>query len=166
VHLAYRVWLSVRHLLEAASEPSPTVSRNCRRSGRPGPCGVPGHGPSTVPTDLCDAEYAHLEPHLPPPSPLGRPRVRPVREILDAIFSVVRSGCAWRLLPHEFPPRKTAYHYFRGWRLDGTWDHRNAALRERVDVLVIIRRSCSAGPTMAGHDRSPTARRSGDQSDR
>jgi putative transposase len=84
------------------------------------------------PTDLCDAEYAHLEPHLPPPSPLGRPRLHPLREILAAIFYAVRSGCAWRLLPHEFPPWKTVYHYFRQWRLDGTWEWLNTALRERL----------------------------------
>jgi putative transposase len=55
-------------------------------------------------TDLSDAEYACLAPHLPPPASTGRPRLRPLREILNAIFYVVRSGGAWRLLPHEFPP--------------------------------------------------------------
>ena len=62
----------------------------------------------------------------------GRPRVHPLREILDAIFYVVRSGCQWRLLPHEFPPWQTIYHYFRLWRLDGTWERLNAVLRERL----------------------------------
>jgi putative transposase len=47
---------------------------------------------------------------------------------------VVRSGCAWRLLPHDFPPWKTVYHYFRFWRLDGTWERMHAALRKRVRV--------------------------------
>ena len=55
-----------------------------------------------------------------------------MREILNAIFYVVRSGCAWRLLPHEFPPWPTAYHYFRLWRLDGTWEHLHQVLRERL----------------------------------
>jgi putative transposase len=86
------------------------------------------------PTDLSDAEYASLEPALPPPRPWGRPRVHPLREILDAIFYVIRSGCAWRLLPHEFPPWQTAYHYFRLWRLDGTWERLNAGLRERLRI--------------------------------
>ncbi len=55
--------------------------------------------------------------HLPVPENEGRPRVHGLREILNAIFFyVVRSGCAWRLLPHDFPPRKTVYHYFRFWR--------------------------------------------------
>jgi transposase len=57
-----------------------------------------------------------------------------LREILDAIFYVLRSGCAWRLLPHDFPPWKTVYHYFRFWRLDGTWERMHSALRKRVRV--------------------------------
>ena len=57
-----------------------------------------------------------------------------MREILDAIFYIVRSGCAWRLLPHDFPPWKTVHHYFRTWRIDGTWKKLHAALRERLRV--------------------------------
>lgn len=85
-------------------------------------------------TDLSDAEWSCLEPHLPAPKANGRPRTYPLREILEAIFYVVRSGCAWRLLPHDFPPWKTVYHYFRFWRLDGTWERMHAALRQRVRV--------------------------------
>ncbi len=85
-------------------------------------------------TDLSDAEWVCLEGHLPVPENEGRPRVHGLREILNAIFYVVRSGCAWRLLPHDFPPWKTVYHYFRFWRLDGTWEKMHAALRERVRV--------------------------------
>jgi transposase len=57
-----------------------------------------------------------------------------VREILNAIFYVLRSGCSWRMLPHDLPPWKTVYHYFRLWRLDGTWEHLNAALRTELRV--------------------------------
>jgi len=64
----------------------------------------------------------------------GRPRTHPLREILDAIFYMVRSGCAWRLLPHEFSPWKTIHHYFRTWRIDGTWERLHTALRERLRV--------------------------------
>jgi putative transposase len=60
------------------------------------------------------------EPLLPAPKSTGCPRIHPLREVLDAIFYVLKSGCAWRLLPHDFPPWKTVYHYFRFWRLDGT----------------------------------------------
>jgi putative transposase len=57
-----------------------------------------------------------------------------LREILDAIFYGVRSGCAWRLLPNDFPPWKTVHHYLRSWRLDGTSERVHAALRERLPV--------------------------------
>ena len=85
-------------------------------------------------SDLSDEEWSFLEPHLPIPIATGRPKMHSVREILNAIFYVVRGGCAWRLLPHEFPPWKTVYHYFRLWRLDGTWERLHAALRKRVRV--------------------------------
>jgi putative transposase len=86
------------------------------------------------PTDLTDAEWALVEPHLPAPADPrmgGRPRLHPRRAILDAIFYLLRGGCAWRLLPREFPPWKTVFHYFRAWRLDGTWERLHAALRRR-----------------------------------
>ncbi|MDP8925336.1 MAG: IS5 family transposase [Actinomycetota bacterium] len=57
-----------------------------------------------------------------------------MREILNSIFYIVRSGCAWRLLPRDFPPWKTIHHYFRTWRMDGTWERLHAALREPVRV--------------------------------
>jgi transposase len=85
-------------------------------------------------TDLSDAEWSCLEGHFPAPKAPGRPRLYPLREILDAIFYVLRSGCAWRLLPHDFPPWKTVYHYFRAWRLSGLWERMHAALRKRVRV--------------------------------
>jgi putative transposase len=89
----------------------------------------------TYHTDLSDTEWARIEPHLPIPKASGRPRVHPLREILNAIFYIVRSGCARRLLPHDFPPWKTVHHYyFRIWRLDGVWERLNAALRERLRV--------------------------------
>jgi putative transposase len=85
-------------------------------------------------TDLSEAEWACIEPLLPVPEATGRPRIYPLREILDAVFYVLRGGCAWRLLPHDFPPWKTVYHYFRLWRIDGTWEWINKAIRERLRV--------------------------------
>jgi putative transposase len=85
-------------------------------------------------TDLSDAEWECIEGLLPTPENEGRPRLHSLREILDAIFYVVKSGCAWRLLPHDFPPWKTVYHYFRLWRVDRTWERMHAALRQRVRV--------------------------------
>ncbi len=72
------------------------------------------------PTDLSDAEWAALEPLLPPPAPRGRPLKWPRRLMAEAIFYLVRSGCAWRMLPRRFPPWPTVFARFRRWRLDGT----------------------------------------------
>ena len=69
------------------------------------------------PSDLSDAEWAILGPLLPPVRPGGRPRAHPLREIVDAIRYVLRTGCQWRALPHEYPPWQTVYHFFRAWRL-------------------------------------------------
>jgi putative transposase len=96
-------------------------------------------------TDLSDAEFACLDPLLPPPRSVGRPRLHPPREILNAIFYVVRSGCAWRLLPHEFPPWQTAYHYFRLWRLDGTWEQLHHVLRDQLRTRIGRNPQPSAG---------------------
>jgi putative transposase len=85
-------------------------------------------------TDLSDAEWSCLGFLLPPPKTGGRPKSHSPRAILDAIFYVLRSGCSWRLLPRDFPPWKTVYHYFRQWRLDGTFERLNAALRERLRI--------------------------------
>jgi transposase len=85
-------------------------------------------------SDLSDAEWSCLEPHLPAPESTGRPRLHSTREILDAILYVLKSGCAWRLLPHDFPPWKTVYHYFRSWRLSGVCERMHSALRKRVRV--------------------------------
>jgi putative transposase len=86
------------------------------------------------PTDLSDAEWSCLSPHLPAPKTGGRPRIHSPRAVLDAIFYVLKSGCPWRLLPHDFPPWRTVYHYFRQWRLAGIFERLNAALRELLRV--------------------------------
>src|SRR5215212_9366627 len=96
-------------------------------------------------TDLSDAEWECIEGHLPTPENEGRPRLHSLREILNAIFYVVRSGGAWRLLPHDFPPWKTVYHYFRLWRVNRTWERMHRALRERVRVRMKRDSQPSAG---------------------
>ena len=82
---------------------------------------------------------------MPPPLGHGRPRVHSLREILDAPFYVLRSGCQWRLLAHDFPRWPTVYHYFRKWRLDGTWERINRAIRERLRVRLKRNPQPSAG---------------------
>ena len=96
-------------------------------------------------SDLTDAEWNCLQSHLPAPKANGRPRLHSPREILDAIFYLLKSGCAWRLLPHDFPPWKTVYHYFRAWRLNGVWEKMHVALRERVRVRLDRNPQPSAG---------------------
>jgi putative transposase len=86
------------------------------------------------PTDLSDAEWNYIEPHLPAPKGHGRPRTHSLREILNAVFYVLKSGCQWRLLPPDFPRWPTVYHYFRTWRIDGTWEKINRSIRERLRV--------------------------------
>jgi len=86
------------------------------------------------PSDLSDAEWTILAPLLPPAATHGRPRKWPLRIVLDGIFSILRGGCAWRMLPCDFPPWQTVYHSFRRWRLDGTWEYLNCVLRERERV--------------------------------
>ena len=96
-------------------------------------------------TDLSDAEWECLRRHLPPPNKRGRPRLHSTREILNAVFYVLKSGCPWRLLPREFPPWETVYCWFRRWRIDGTFEQLNAALRERLRMRRGRRASPSAG---------------------
>ncbi len=84
------------------------------------------------PTDLNDAEWTILEPLVPPPKAGGRPAKYPRREIINAIRYVLRTGCAWRLLPHDLPPWQLVYHYFWVWRREETWQQIHSALHSRV----------------------------------
>jgi putative transposase len=81
-------------------------------------------------TDLSDNEWGYIKPYLPVPTGRGRPKIHGSRAILDAVFYVLKTGCPWRLLPKEFPPWKSVYDWFRKWRIDGTFERLNAALRE------------------------------------
>jgi transposase len=87
-------------------------------------------------SDLTDAEWRVIAPHLPPAKTTGRPRAWPVREIVNAIFYVMRGGIAWRLLPSDFPPWSTVYRWFAAWRDGCVFEKINHALvmadRERV----------------------------------
>jgi len=82
------------------------------------------------PSDVTDAEWNVIYPLLPPAKPGGRPRTVVLREVVNALFYLNRSGCAWRMLPKDFPPYQTVYDYFRGWRKDGTWTKVHEALRD------------------------------------
>ena len=90
--------------------------------------------PLAYPSDVTDIEWRILEPLLPLPSRVGRPRAYSFRAICNAIFYVIRTGCQWRAVPHDLPPWATAYHYWRAWRQTGLWEQRNARLCEHVRV--------------------------------
>src|SRR3712207_4523652 len=72
-------------------------------------------------TDLSDGEWACLKTHLPASKLPGTMRAHSLREIFDAIFYVLKSGCPWRLLPGDFPPWQTVFYHFRRFRLSGLW---------------------------------------------
>jgi putative transposase len=97
------------------------------------------------PTDLGEREWDLIQHLVPEANAGGRPEKYPKREILEAIFSILRGGCAWRLLPHDFPPWQIVYHYFWGWRQDGTWQVRHDLLRGDGRVAAGKRRQPSAG---------------------
>jgi len=86
---------------------------------------------STYPSDVTDEQWALIEPRL-PVRPGGRPRKADLRAVLDAILYVLRTGCQWRYLPKDFPPKSTVWYYFDQWRRDGTIDAIHDALRTKV----------------------------------
>src|SRR5215208_7784554 len=84
------------------------------------------------PSDLTDQEWNLLEPLLAPPERRGRPPKWPPRRVAEAVFYLLRSGCAWRMLPREHPPWQTVYYHFRKWRLDGRLRQAHERLRAAV----------------------------------
>ena len=95
-------------------------------------------------TDLSDAQWRRLQAYLPNPKPEGRPRTHSLRDVLDASFYVLKSGCHWRLLPHDFPPWSSVYYHFRRFRLNGLWH-------------VILKELHAAEWKGVGKDPQPTA---------
>ncbi len=80
------------------------------------------------PSDLTDAEWALVEPVIPPARRGGRPRDVNVREVLNGIFYVLWTGCQWPALPKDLPPKSTVHHYFMLWQWDGTLERIHHAL--------------------------------------
>jgi putative transposase len=95
------------------------------------------------PSDMTDGEWVRPEPLIPPAKPGGRPRETNMREAINAILYLLRTGCQWRYLPREgFPPRSTVYNIFRNFQKAGTWD----AIREQLlmDLREVMGREASA----------------------
>jgi putative transposase len=89
---------------------------------------------ASYPSDLTDQQWAILEPLIPPAKPGGHPRTTDMREVINAILYLDRTGGQWRALPHDFPPWSTVWSYFRTWRNDGTWKRIHTTLREKTRV--------------------------------
>jgi putative transposase len=85
----------------------------------------------SYPSDITDAQWALIAPHL-PVYPGGRPRTTNLRDVVDAIFYLLRTGCQWRYLPKDFPPKSTVWRYFDDWRHNGTLDTIHDLLRTKV----------------------------------
>ena len=101
------------------------------------------------PSDLTDVQWCNVEhlfpPERQPPGRPGRKRTYPVREVVNAVFYLARSGCAWRMLPHDFPPWKTVSYYFYTWRDQGLWESIHHVLRVDVRRLADREPTPSAG---------------------
>src|SRR5581483_5950470 len=83
------------------------------------------------PSDLTDEQWALVERHI-PVYPGGRPRETSMRDVLDAIFYLLRTGCQWKFLPKDFPPKSTVWGYYDQWRHNGTLEEIHDALRRAV----------------------------------
>jgi putative transposase len=84
------------------------------------------------PTDVTDEQWKLIEAFLPPAKPGGRARSTDLREVVNALLYLVRTGCQWRMIPHEFPPWRTCYEYYRAWIDEAIWDEMVASLRMEV----------------------------------
>lgn len=96
------------------------------------------------PSDFSHKQWLIIEPLIPPAKAGGRARTTDTREVLNAIFYVLKSGCDWRMLPHDFPKWQTVYDYFTTWKEDGTWKKIHDRLRDKVRLK-------------AGKQKQPTA---------
>jgi len=120
-------------------DPMPTSSEPSTRSITGGQCSTPIGGQDCRPfdtSDLTDEEWALVEPHLPPPRQRSRHKSPERRDVLDAILYVLTTGCQWRALPKDFPPRSTVHDYFVDWHGDGTLTRVHNALYCEARELV------------------------------
>jgi len=99
----------------------------------------------SYPTDLTGRQWLIIKPLIPASKTGGRKRKTDVREVFNAVLYVLRTGCAWRMLPHDFPPWQTVYDYFCKWRDDGTWKKIHDTLRRRLRISVGRSEQPSAG---------------------
>jgi transposase len=108
-------------------------------------------------SDVTDAEWALIEPHMPAAKPLGRPRETELRSVLDAILYIARTGCQWRMLPKDFPAFTTVQGYFYDWRDNGLFENINFALLMQAREAAGREPSPSAGSSIVNRSRRPRA---------
>ena len=124
---------------------------------------------TAYPSDLTDAQWRLIEKRVPPAKPGGRHRSVDVREVMNGILYLVRTGCSWRQLPHDFPPWGTVHYYYWSFRQQGIWQEIHDALRSKVRVAAGRKVSPSAAiidsqsvktKEKGGHEATTRARRS------
>src|SRR5947209_9489821 len=108
-------------------------------------------------SDVTDAEWVLIEPHMPAAKPLGRPREIELRAVLDAILYIARTGCQWRMLPKDFPPFTTVQGYFYDWRDNGLFENINFALLMQAREAAGREPSPSAGGHRRPSDKTTTS---------
>lgn len=86
------------------------------------------------PSDLTDEQWSLIESDIPPERPGGRPRSVVMREVINGILYLNRTGCSWRMLPHDLPPWGTVHYYYRRFRRENVWPHIHDRLREQVRI--------------------------------
>ena len=96
-------------------------------------------------SDLTDEEWGILEPLIPAAKPGGRPRTVNMREVLNGIFYILKTGCQWENLPKDLPASGTVFYYFNRWRKEKVWQQMSASLREQVRVKAGREATPSAG---------------------
>lgn len=84
------------------------------------------------PSDLTNEQWKLIEGKIPRAKRGGRPRTVDMREVVNGILYLLRSGCSWRMLPHDFPPWGTVHYYYRQWRLRNIWKKIHDGLRAQV----------------------------------
>jgi len=100
---------------------------------------------TSYPSDLTDAQWSIIASLIPPAWPGGRHRSVDMRDVINGILYLNRTGCSWRQLPHDLPPWGTVHYYYRRFRIDGTWERLHDRLRERVRRRVGKKPTPSAG---------------------
>ncbi len=96
-------------------------------------------------TDLTDEQWQIIAPLIPPAKPHGREREINIREVINAIFYLLKSGCQWRMMPNDFPKWQTVYDYFSKWKKDGTWKKIHDKLRDKVRLKAGKKKQPTAG---------------------